>query len=106
MRSRGLLELFSGLSSLKALEVTEMKSLKILLCIVFTLVLGTCSSTISIGESQDFSGKPAEVAVTSDDAMLLNPEYTYDSKMLIPGNTQIDPKMLAPMIQDESDQDK
>ena len=106
MKSYGFLELFSGLSSLNTLEVTEMKFLKILLCIVFTLVFGTCSSTISIGESQNFEGKFAEAAVTKDDAMLLNPKYNCDPKMLIPGNIKIDPKMLVPLNQDRADQNK
>jgi len=87
-----------------------MKIYKIFLCIVFTIIIGTCSSTISMGKSQTFTDKPDEVTEKSimsyegnnaaackvnDDGIFVIPEYNCDSHMLIPGNPNIDPDFLV-----------
>ena len=101
-----------------------MKIYKIILCVVCTIAIGTCSSTISMGESQDAAVKPANVSGTSgvnnanaentgaygntdpetknaatsnsnDSGILVNPKYNCDPEMLIPGNAGIDPKFLV-----------
>lgn len=103
------LELFSILSS-QRLEVIFLKIFKIFLCIVFTITIGTCSSTISIGKSQNFTNKPDEATGSSamsdednnaaackinDDGILVLPKYNCDPHMLIPGNPNIDPHFLV-----------
>ena len=87
-----------------------MKIFKIFLCIFFAITIGTCSSTISIGKSQNFTNKPAEVTASSvmsdeannaavykvnDDGILVLPKYNCDPHMLIPGNPNIDPRFLV-----------
>lgn len=101
-----------------------MKIYKIILCVVCTIAIGTCSSTISMGESQNAAVKPANasgpsggdnenaentgardktdqkntdaaISNTDDSGFLVNPKYNCDPKMLIPGNAGIDPKFLV-----------
>lgn len=101
-----------------------MKICKIFLCVVCTIAIGTCSSTISIGESQNSAVKSADpsgssggnsenirntgansktaseaknaaISNTNDSGIFVNPKYNCDPRMLLPGNPDIDPKFLV-----------